>query len=89
MLAQYLAIALNSKDVNNNILRASTGVTIPSITLENLKEVLIPVPELEIQQKIIDSVNKIQNELLKLEEQKIILEKKLSGVINSLKPEEV
>lgn len=89
VLAQYLAIALNSKDVNNNILRASTGVTIPSITLENLKEVLIPVPELEIQQKIIDSVNKIQNELLKLEEQKIILEKKLSGVINSLKPEEV
>ena len=84
-----MAIALNSKDVNNNILRASTGVTIPSITLENLKEVLIPVPELEIQQKIIDSVNKIQNELLKLEEQKIILEKKLSGVINSLKPEEV
>lgn len=89
VLTQYLSIALNNKDVNSNILRASTGVAIPSITLENLKEIRIPVPDLETQQKIIDSVNKIQDELAKIEATKSALEKKLTSVINLLEPEEV
>lgn len=89
ILPQYLAIALNNKDVNSNILKASTGVTIPSITLENLKEIQIPVPDLATQQKIIDSVNEIQNELAILEETKSALEKKLTSIINHLDLEEV
>lgn len=89
VLPQYLAIALNNKDVNSNILRASTGVAIPSITLENLKEIQIPVPDLATQQKIIDSVNEIQNKLAILEETKSALEKRLTSIMNSLDLEEV
>ncbi|KUO73617.1 MAG: hypothetical protein APF81_16160 [Desulfosporosinus sp. BRH_c37] len=89
VLPKYLAIALNNKDVNSNILRAATGVAIPSITLENLKEIQIPVPDLTTQQKIIDSVNEIQDELAILEETKSALENKLTSIINSLDLEEV
>ncbi len=89
VLPQYLAIALNNKDVNSNILRASTGVAIPSITIENLKDIQIPVPDLVTQQKIIDSVNEIQDKLAILEETKSELEKKLASIINCLDLEEV
>ena len=89
VLPKYLSIVLNNKDVNSNILRVSTGVTIPSITLENLKELLIPVPDLETQQKIVDSVNKIQNELNKIDEAKRLLESKLNSVVNLLESREV
>lgn len=89
LISQYLAIAINNKNVNDSILRASTGTTIPSITLENLKDICIPVPDLETQQKIVNAVNKIQVELAKLEEYKNELERKLSAVINSLETEEV
>lgn len=89
VLPQYLALALNNKDVNSSILRASTGVAIPSITLENLKEIKIPVPDLATQQKIIDSVNEIQDELEILEKTKSTLEKKLTSIIDCLDLEEV
>jgi type I restriction-modification system DNA methylase subunit len=89
VLPQYLAIALNNRDVNSNILRASTGVAIPSITLENLKEIQIPVPDLATQQKIINSVNEIQDKLAILEETKSELEKRLTSIINCLDLEEV
>ncbi len=89
VLPQYLAIVLNRKDVNNNIIRMSTGVAIPSITIENLKNIRIPVPDLETQQKIVDTVSKIQNEIEEIESKKKVLEKKLSTIINTLEPEEV
>lgn len=89
VLPQFLAIALNNKDVNSNILRVSTGVTIPSITLDNLKDIQIPVPDLATQQKIIDSVNDIQDRLAIFEEEKSKLQKRLTSIINCLDLEEV
>jgi len=89
VIPQYLAIALNSKMVSDCILKSSTGAVIPSITLANLKAVRVPVPNLEVQQKIVLSVRKIQSEIAELEEAKKELELRLSSVIDKLAPEEV
>jgi len=89
ILPQYLAIALNSRMVNDFILKSSTGAVIPSITLANFRGVQVPVPDLETQEKIVSSVNNIKSEIAKLEESKKVLELKLNSVIDKLAPEEV
>jgi len=85
---QYLAIALNSKMVNEYILKSSTGAVIPSITLSKLKDIQVPVPDLETQQKIVQSTRNIQTEIAEHEETIKTLESRLKSVIDNLAPEE-
>lgn len=89
VLPQYLAIALNSKEVKSSIVRMATGAVIPSITLNNLKDIKIPVPDIGAQQKIIAAVERLQNEILELDLKRDALEKRLTDVINTLDIEEV
>ncbi len=84
IIPEYLSIVLNNQDVNKSILLSATGTTIPSITIKNLREIKIPVPDLEEQRQIIDVVNRLQEELNQIEEVKNNLQNKLVTVVNTL-----
>ena len=70
----YLAIALNSSLVQEQIFDKFTGSTIPSLNLNIFEEIFVPIPSLEKQQniynefiKITDKINKVHKELASLE----------------------
>ena len=49
----YLAIAINSKIVQEQFLDKSSGSVIPSLNFKSLEEIIIPLPNVETQQKMI------------------------------------
>lgn len=65
----YLEIALNSKYVRNNIQNAISGSVIPSLNVTRVRELLIPIPSVSIQQKLIEEVGAIQSKIQILKEQ--------------------
>lgn len=73
----YIAWYLNHPETQKSLLGLSTGSSIPSISKSKLAEVEIPIPEIDIQQKIVQfeelrlkekeikkELNKLQEELL-------------------------
>ncbi|MEX0084940.1 N-6 DNA methylase [Clostridium butyricum] len=84
ILPEYLAIALNSDFVKEQIYRTSNGSVMPSISLQNLKEVEIPVPDIEEQKHIVNKIYESRNKIVQikklLNENIAIFEKMLSSM---------
>lgn len=79
---EYFAIALNSQQVKAQFKLRASGTTIPQITLDNIKNIMIPIPPREIQDKIVADVNS-----LKLKENQLLSELKIirSSLENTVK----
>ena len=66
---EYLAIALNSKDVQSQLRGVSSARVIKSLSAGDLKNIRIPVPELDLQHGIVKRVNTAQQLLSNAEQQ--------------------
>lgn len=71
---------LNYMDLTQYI----TGVTVPKLTQANLKNILLPLPPIDIQKNIVSRIENIEKEILtlknKIESNKKIIEKMISGI---------
>ncbi len=68
LLPAFLAIALNSKFVTGQLANRTTGSVIEQITKGAMLEVLVPVPELNVQRQIIEETTKIRQDILVAEQ---------------------
>lgn len=64
----YLAIALNSANVQEQIRNRSTGSVMPSLTLKRANDLTIPLPSLEVQHEIADSISAAQRAVISAEQ---------------------
>lgn len=84
LLAEYLAIYLNSKEVNHKLKSLSRGTSIPSIQKKELEQTKIDIPTIEQQRNII-KISKLLDSNIRLSEE--LLEKKKTfknGLLNRL-----
>ena len=70
ILPEYLAIFLNSKKGQKQLLQYCTSTTIKSILTRDLKKIYIPLPSIEVQNDIINLYRSI-------EKQRILMKKKM------------
>lgn len=66
ILPGYLAVALNSDFVKEQIYRKANGSVMPSISLENLKKLEIPVPNIEEQKYILSEIYESRNKIIEI-----------------------
>lgn len=72
---EYFSFVNNSEIIQKQYREKSTGAIMPSIAQENLKSIKIPLPPLEIQQKISSEISKRREKAKKLQkEAKAVLE---------------
>lgn len=57
VIPDYLAAALNSDYVKQQIEKIATGSVMPSLSLKGLDEIRIPLPNLDIQQQVVNRIN--------------------------------
>lgn len=78
ILDKYLIEILNKYDLSSYI----TGQNVPKLNQANLNSIQIPLPPIDIQQKIVDEIEKIENECAK--KQKLVenLKNKINNTIN-------
>lgn len=67
--AEYLSIFLRSSLVVNQTKHLMTGNTLPRLQTEDVRDLLIPIPSIIIQQRIIDCYNAAYTQKLQKEEQ--------------------
>ncbi len=65
----YLAIALNSDYVQKQLEDGSRGTVIPSLSLKSFESVYVPVPPIDIQNRICDEYKKIKADIEKKEKE--------------------
>lgn len=81
ILSEYLALILNSDFVKPQISQKATGAVMPAISISNLFDVKIPLPNIEIQTKISERINKRLEEIKILREKLKKSEEELSNLI--------
>ena len=59
----YIEKAINSPEIQKLLLKQSKITAIPNLTLEIIRECLIPIPPLEEQKRIFEMINKLFEEL--------------------------
>lgn len=76
ILDTYLIEILNKYDLSSYI----TGQNIPKLNQANLNSIQIPLPPLDIQQKIVDEIEKVEKENIKTEQDIIKLQDKIKAI---------
>ena len=66
----FLLYVINSKIARKQFFSRLIGIGVPNLHLGEIKEVLIPLPSLEVQKNIVDKVLTIKNEITNLENNK-------------------
>ncbi|MCU5303200.1 N-6 DNA methylase [Bacillus toyonensis] len=84
----YLAAVLNSKYVKTQITQHISDIGISSLSMEVIKSLKIPLPEIEEQKIIIDKINETKMEYLHALEMVKLAELKYANSINNLFNEE-
>ncbi|CAM3131939.1 N-6 DNA methylase [Flavobacterium frigoris] len=88
VIPEYLAIILNSKIVQEQFYDQSSGSVIPSLNLKSFEQLIIPIPNFDVQEKTVKEFNSItveyNNTINKLAE----IESKLNNAFNNLGKEE-
>lgn len=91
IIPSYLAIALNSSFVKKQLEDRATGSVISILTARKLKDVLIPVPDLQTQKEIVQMVFSTRQKILEIEQQVIFIESarkeeenKLQALLNNI-----
>jgi len=87
ILPTYLAAAINSEYVKPQLQQKATGSLMPTLSLERLADVSIPVPNLDTQQHIVDIVEKARNDLLQAQKQFQNAESRFLSILQSLSEE--
>ncbi|WP_349768581.1 N-6 DNA methylase [Priestia megaterium] len=88
ILPEYFAIVLNSEYVKSQFKIRSTGTTMPAINLTNMKQILVPVPTIEIQKQLVEEVQKLKNIQEKLQLELDNVKKNLDMIVSKLKVRE-
>jgi restriction endonuclease S subunit len=70
LLPRYLTWFLNSHEAARHFARSSQGSVIKAIGIKELQELIVPVPPLETQEKIIKLAGKLHQEITLLEKLK-------------------
>ncbi len=65
----YLAAAINSKFVQEQIKRQATGSVMPSLTLKRLRSLMIPIPDIVTQRNIVATVTEAKQQVVLAETQ--------------------
>jgi len=65
VLPEYLAAALNSKDIAAQMQRKATGTVMASLTIVGLCQVTIPLPDMKTQHRIVKTVIDAREKLLR------------------------
>lgn len=86
---EYLAIALNSKDARQQIEKLFTGALIKGLPLHRLKQLTIPVPDLDTQREIIAAIRKVKQELDDAKRHAKVLESKYLELVRTVTSEGV
>ncbi len=73
----YLTIILNSTFVKKQLEDRATGSVIKILTLRKLKDVLIPVPDINTQKEVVQNIFKSRQKLIEIEEQALIIQSDL------------
>lgn len=82
--AEYLAAALNSEIVKTQIRQRATGSVMPSLSIGRLADIKIPLPDVETQQRIIETVERARDALLRAEEEFHKAESHYAGLLQNL-----
>lgn len=80
----YLAIALNSYDVQAQIAKKSSGAVIPSLNLKSFENIILAIHEIEEQKMICSQVVPLLNELSNIRARIPKLENEISEKLLSL-----
>ena len=81
---EYLEIALNSKYVRAKIQSAVSGSVIPSLNVTRVRELMIPIPSLDVQLRLIEQVNSKLIQIQILKEQLSLAEEEFGKIVNNL-----
>jgi len=84
----YLAIALNSDYVQNQLQEGSTGTVIPALSLKSFESIYIPIPPLFAQNKICENYRMLSEELDKKEKELNENKLKLKMIMSEIGKEE-
>jgi len=60
VIPEYMVIALNSSFVRKQVYNISTGSVIAGLTIGNFIDIMIPLPPIEEQQRVVEEVNLIR-----------------------------
>jgi hypothetical protein len=77
LIPEYLAIALNSHFVRRQLEDRATGSVIAQLTIRKLEDVLIPVPDLDIQKAIVEKVYAARQKITEIEHQVLVVQSAL------------
>ena len=82
ILPKYLKLLMESNSFQQALNRTTMGVAIKNVaSVKVLKELKIPLPSIEEQQKLIDEIDKIKNEIQSLGKE---IEQKESNINDSI-----
>ncbi|WP_148629639.1 N-6 DNA methylase [Bacillus sp. E214] len=84
VLPEYLEVILNSEYLNNQLLYMSTGSVMPSISLQNLKKLLIPLPSIKSQEYIVNELRKLKEKVKFAKQQLQDAEKHYKSVVKNI-----
>lgn len=79
---KYILEILKTSLCINQFEELMTGALYPAINQQQLKEILIPFPNIEIQNKISDTISNIQRKIKKLEMQNLLLNRKIEKFLD-------
>ncbi len=81
---KFLAIALNSRYVQDYYKDSISGTVIPSLNISKIKSTPIPLPELTIQNQIVKRIEYIQQHIRTTKKELLLLEKSWQDSVDNL-----
>ncbi len=81
---KFLAIALNSRYVQDYYKSSISGTVIPSLNISKIKSTPIPLPEISIQNQIVKRIEYIQKDIRTTKQDLLLLEKSWQHSVDNL-----
>lgn len=88
VIPEYLSAAINSEYVQLQLQRRATGSILPSLSLRNLAEITIPIPDLITQQRITQRLESAQRKIDQAQQDLEEAKSALKNLIQNLYEEE-
>jgi hypothetical protein len=84
ILPEYLAAAINSDYVRPQIKRIATGTLMPALSVQRLRDVEIPLPDLAVQRRVVMAIEKAHDKLKQKREQLEHAEAEFQDIVRRL-----
>ncbi len=88
VIPEFLAAALNSEQVKQQLMQMTTGSVISILTVRALQDIAIPLPNLETQKRVLNKIRKSFEELSRAKENMIKAEEAFTESVRMLSAEE-